>query len=318
MSVNRHIRLGLTLAVLLCLAGCISLVSTPDFARPGDVVNVGLGGIKRNADGQLLEQDDVSVTITDSASVVHTPQVLGVYRAFPDYASQYSVQAQVGAPTANDLYPHDGAVWVTIRLTDPLNFPLPMATGPAVLAVSAPKLTQTAHANDGVYSNFPIEILPGTGQPSQSDSQNLAYQPNGYLSIKPNATPTTTIGGAQIEVTFKRSYVPATPFDLRAVPLNHDPNLSLIQSIEENGDGTATLTAILTNPNGFTAVTSWTQGQSSYYDLGLALVSDGGGVAAVSNAQLPTSTDISITGYYIDLNGDTVPSLNPVLLNEFF
>jgi hypothetical protein len=308
----------LSVAVVL-LSGCISQVSTPNFARGGDVINVGLGGLKRNADGHLILASDLTVTITDSLSVVHSPQVLGVYRVYPDHTSSYSVGAQNPShPQYGDLVPHDGGVWTTIRLSAPNNAPLPLATGPATLSIVSAKLTQTSKPNEGTYANFPLNILPGTGVASLSDSQNLAYQTDGYLSVKPSATAAVPLGGAQIEIIFDADVTASDPIELRMVPQHHDPNLSLIQSVTDNGNGTKTLLAILTNPNGFVELGSWTQGQSSLYDLEMAIVSDSGGVTNTPNAELGDVFTVTGNSYYIDLNGDVVPGITPVLSNEFF
>ena len=317
-SISRLILVVLAL-FSLTLSGCISLVPTPSYARAGDVVNIGLGGVKRNASGQLVLTSDLTVTITDANSIVHTPQVVGTYRVFPDHTSQYAVGAQdrVGG-SFFDLYPHDGALWVTLRLSDATNAPLPLATGDAFITISSAKLTQTAKENEGDYSNFPITILAGTGTPSLSDQQNQAYQTEGFLSIKPSVTPGVTVGGAQIEIIFDDTVTAGNPFELRVVTQTHDPNAGLIQSVTDNGDGTKTLKAILTNPNGYVPVASWAQGQSTLLDLDLAIVSSGGGVAATANADLPTKYTVTANSYYVDLNGDIVPGVVPVLSNDFF
>jgi len=301
------------------ISGCISLAPTPGFARAGDVINASLGGIKRNADGQLILTTDLTVTITDSNSITHTPKILGTYRAFPDHTSQYAVSAQDRSDTNfGDLYPHDGSIWVTIRLTDAGNVPLPLATGPATLSITSSKLTQTFKVNEGVYTSLPIEILPGTGTPSLTDSQNLAYQTEGFLSVEPSVVPTTTVGGVQIEIIFDASVTSSDPIELRVVPQHHDPNSGLIQSVTDNGDGTKTLRAFLTNPNGFVAVNSWSQGQSTLKDLSLAIVSKNGSVAYTPNANLSSVYTVTGNSFYVDLNGNVISGIVPQLSNQFF
>jgi hypothetical protein len=320
MEYSRRLQLLILAASLLLLSGCISQVPTPGFARTGDVINVGLGGIKRNAGGQLITTADLVVTITDSDAVVHVPRIKGVYRVYPDHTSMYAVGAQFrGNPPFGDLYPHDGAVWMTLLLVDPgSSLPLPLATGPAVLSVSSAKLTQTAKNEDGQYDSFSLEILPGTGQQSQMDNQNLAYQTEGFLSLKPSAAPAVAVGGVQVEIVFDSSVTAADPIELRVVPMHHDPNSSLIQSVTDNGDSTKTLRAMLTNPNGYVPVGAWSQGQSTLFDLELAIVSHGGGVASTATADLPTVFTVTTNSYYCDLNGDVVPGITPVLSNEIF
>jgi hypothetical protein len=301
----------LSAAALFVLSGCISKVPTPSFARPGDVVNIGLGGIKRNTGMQLIGRDNLTVTITDANSVVHTPQILGTYRVFPDHTSIYAVEAQDrNHGDYGQLYPHDGAVWMTIRLFDPSTGNLPLAVGDATISVSSPDLIQTGHVDDGDYASFPIEILPGVGQVSITDNQNLAYQTNTYLTVRPSTTAgVSEIGGAQFEITFKSLITYDDAFEMRMVPLNHDPNLSLIQSIVDNGDGTKTLTAFLTNPNGFVPLASWSQGKSSFLDLHVGLVSTNGG-AAFQN--FINTMSMTTNSFYVDGNGDPIPGISPV------
>jgi hypothetical protein len=130
----------------------------------------------------------------------------------------------------------------------------------------------------------------------------------------------TDIGGAQIEIIFDSS-LSTDPIELRAVPLNHNPNMSLIQKVTDNGDSTKTLTIFLTNPNGFVSVANWTQGQSTYGDLELGITSANGVVGIiVTNAAIaaPGTMDlISVNSYYVDLNGNPVTGVNPILINEF-
>jgi len=310
----------------LLVSGCISLAPTPNYARAGDVVNIGLGGIKRNAAGQRVLPEDLVVTITDANNVTHTPEVLGTYRVYPDHASQYAVRAQRrdGGNYA-DLYPHDGATWVSIRLTSFASGsnPLPLAVGSAYISVASAKLEQTSKPNEGSYNQFDIEILPGTGNPSVlDDNQNVAYAPEGYLSIIPDseAPGGTVVAGAQLEIIFDDSVTFNDPFELRLVPQHHDPNLSLIQSVIDNGDGTKTLTAFLTNPNGFAPVETWAQGQSTFYDLQLALTSFGGGVASQNQtpAEIAANFTVTANSYYVDVNGDQIVGMTPIILNEFY
>ena len=94
MSVSSATKCAVTILLLSILSGCIGLQTVPRIARSGDVVNFTLGGFKRNIDAQALVKGDLTVTLTDSNSVVHNPEVLGIYRAFPDNASEYAVNVQ--------------------------------------------------------------------------------------------------------------------------------------------------------------------------------------------------------------------------------
>jgi hypothetical protein len=319
---------SLSLMAAIVLSGCIGAAPTPDFAQPGGIVNVNLGGIKRNTGSQQILTTDLTVTITDSASQQYTPKVTGVFKAFPDHTSQYAVDVQDrGDPNAGALVPHDGAFWMTLALCSPANAVLPLAAGPATISISSPKLTQTTGIfggiSEGTYSSIPITIAAtsyGVCQSFlQSQQQNLAYQSVGYLTLQPSGPIGVTVGGAQIEIEFDCSLTSSDPIQMRLVPLNHNPNVNLIQSVTPNGScsGTGTLTAMITNVDGFApSLAAWSQGQGTEEDLQLALVSSGGGIAFVADAALPGS--FTVTGHYVDLNGFTIPGLTPDLSNEIF
>ena len=280
--------------------------------------------------GNFLWVDDFTVTITDANEQPYTPEILGVYRVFPDQTSQYAVQSQNRSdPNFGKLTPHDGAVWLAIRLTSNLTTALPLAPGDATISVSSPKLTQTLMTHDGDYSNIPIYIVdPPPGQeapvyPLQSQS-SYAYGTQGYLTLKPSGAFSETVGGAQINIEFDCTLTQQDSFQLRLVPLHSNPHVNLIQSVTpadpSNCPGPGkqgTLTAMVTNVDGIApGLPSWSQGQGTPEDLQLAIVSDSGGVAGVANASLDTK--FTWDGYYIDMNGDTINGITPVLSNELF
>ena len=312
----------ITIALLIFLSGCIGLQPVPRVARAGDVVSITLGGFKRNLEGQVLTPADLTVTLTDANSVVHTPAILGIYRAFPDHISEYAVNTQDRSDmNFGDLYPYDGAVWVSIALVDPSTAaPLPLATGQASMSIASTKLKQTYKMQDGDYSNIPVDIIPGQNGPlSNLDLQFQAYRSFAYLTIRPDVDPTVTIGGVQFEIVYDESLISGFNTDLHAVPITHNPNTSVIQSITDNGT-TRTLKVFVTNPNGFVSVANWGQTQGTYDDLVMAIASPYGVVGLVSNALItaPGTIDlVSVNSYYIDINGNPVGSVNPILINEF-
>jgi hypothetical protein len=340
MLTTSKILLSAAVIATLFLTGCIGQSPEPRVARPGDIVNINLGGFKRNAGGQYISATSFqfpngSVTITDANSVVHTPDVLGVYRAFPDHTSMFAVQTQSRADanfgSAAEMVPHDGAVWLAIRLTAGIAAKLPLAAGNATISVSSTSqpLTQTSFANDGVHTAIPIYIMqPPAGQeagffPVQKQP-NYAYSTQGYLTLKPNGGFTEVVGGAQISVDFDCTLTQSDAFQLRLVPLHHNPNVNLIQNVTPSdpslcpGAGKqGTLTAIVTNPEGFAwDMTQWTQGQGTPKDLQFGIVSDSGSLLIQSNATL--GVDFTWGGYYIDMNGNTIAGVTPELSNELF
>ena len=342
---THHLRAGLLAAVLLLMTGCIGLKPLAEYARSGDTIHVNLGGLKRNAQGQVITRADLTVTLVDINGVSHNPPVVAVFRVFPDHTSVYAVQSQDPTDTFyGDLVPHDGALWASIRLVDrvtfePLGNPVTgLPQGTALLNIdSGGKLTQTFKPNGvGIYTRIPLEILAGvTPQPNPwwsdlAKFQYLAYETHPHLTVKPSTAPATTVGGVQIEIIYSSTLTSVqqtvNPFELRLVPMHHDPNVGLIQSTTDNGDNTITLKAILTNPNGFVPSVSGAIGESGTYDLNLALVSNNGKVVLtpgsppfydITEIDIPTWFTITANSFYVDLNGDVIPGITPVLLNEY-
>jgi hypothetical protein len=232
----------------------------------------------------------------------------------------YAVQVQNrNHPNFGDLAPNDGGLWVTFKLSDAANAALPLAVGPAKISITSPKLTQTTKTGrpEGIYEDIAIEILPGTGTPSLSDQQYLAYQTEGFLTVRPNVSPTVTVGGAQFEIVFDAGVTTGEPIELSIVPQHHDPNARLTQHVSDNGDGTKTLRAIVTNPTGF-AVTldDWSQGMSTLYDLDMAIV--GGNSGWIANADVGNFFTVTANSFYIDVNGEPIPGIAPTIVNEAF
>ncbi len=278
--------------------------------------NIGLGGIKRNLGGEIITYEDLTVTLTDFDSNVHPVQLVGIYRVFPDNLSHYSVNSQYREDQYYfDLVTHDGAVWLGLLLPNPQSGETPLALGLATISVSGP-LTQTDKPQDGQYDSFPIEIIAGVGSGAGGNAANQlkAYAPTKHFTVKPNTTFSGPVSGLQLEIDFDASVMTGHPIALRAVTLNRDPNSHLIQTVTDNGDDTMTLTAMLTNPEGFVSLESWTQGQSTYFDLELGLVSYGGGVALALEEEVLTDY-FTVTGnsFYVDMNGDVISGVDPVL-----
>ena len=74
------------------------------------------------------------------------------------------------------------------------------------------------------------------------------------------------LGRAGLQV--KVDYDPTRNYRVlpRLVPVSHDPNISIVQSTVDNGDGTHAVVAYVTNPNGFVELDggAWTVGQSTW------------------------------------------------------
>jgi len=137
--------------------------------------------------------------------------------------------------------------------------------------------------------------------------------------VRPSAPAAVTVGGAQFEIIFDASLSAGAPIEFSLVPQHHDPNAKLIQNVTDNGDGTKTLKAVLTNPAGFAAtLNDWSQGMSSLYDLDLAIVGENGSPAWVADSDIGNYFTVTANSFYIDVNGEVIPGIVPVISNEFF
>jgi hypothetical protein len=328
------VKLFCLLALAWLMSGCITTAPTPAYALSGDLVQVGVGGIKRNASTRTLRFGDITATIRDSAGVTRNVKVQGLYRAYPDYTSQYARDVL----DRNDAFfgevePYDGMWYVTLWLVNPsTNQPLPLAAGPATIAVSSAELTDTGWAQEGSLSNFPIEILEDaavrTRMPTDPEqSQYTSYRAERAMTVSPDSLAgVSNVGGFQISLTYNSAAVVGI-LEPRLVPVSHDPNLSILQSTADNGDGTKTLVAMVTNPNGFVADSSpaadpnnpavgeWGIGKSTFRDLEFALIFKDG-----TNLADGWQTNYQLDGadsFYIDVNGDVIAGVNPVLGRNF-
>ena len=329
-SIAKQILLiALALAVL---SGCISTKPIPSYARSGDFVTLNLGGIKRNTDDgagntpDLVKPAEITVTVTDSALVQHTARVAYTYRGYPDFTSNYAVDALdrdngyiVGA---NAPLPYDGAWWVTIELRDAITGDLlPLAAGQATVTITSAKLVDTGWDTgagaEGTYASLPLEILPGTTTTSTLDGyQFFSFAPAPALSVRPDdLTGITDVGGMQVAVTYNTAALASSSSLVRPrlVPLSHDPSISIIQRTIDNGDGTETLLAMITNPNGFVPTASWSVGKSTLADLHFAVVvQESTGILKkatwASNFWVDTGES-----FLIDSNGNEIVTVEPVL-----
>jgi hypothetical protein len=344
---NTQIRPNFLLVAILLLAitatGCTSFSATPTYSSSGDLINIGLGGIKRNTFGTTLTKNDLVATITSDANGIEFQvKIRGVYRAYPDHTSQYAIKTMAGDPYFNDLHPYDGQWWVTLQLVehDSANgvfFPLPLASGPAVIKITSAALIETSREvngdpAEGSLSNFKIEMMPDTSNPSKARVRKPAFQdpyqfsalvPLVSLSVNPDTLiGVSVVGGMQIKLDYNPNALSTQSGSFpRLVPISHDPNINIIQKtvdIADAGDGkTRALIAMVTNPNGFVDLEggSWAIGKSTFDDLHFAVtVEDSNKLDG--NWLLEYSLDSSAS-FYIDDNGDVIVGMAPVLAKSF-
>ena len=312
---------GVVLAVLFG-TGCVNLKALPSYARSGDIVNIGMAGIKFNTDGMVtLRPTDVTATITDANSTVHNAKVLRTFRAFPDNTSFYAFGALDRSPENGgygSIEPFDGQWWITVHLVDPLtDTPLPLAVGNATISLASAEVVDTLGI-DGALDQFDVEIISGVVNKAPTDTDfylYAAFDQQQALTIQPdNLTGVSMIGGLQLKLDYNpNALVSGMTRVPHLVPVSHAPHINIIQNNVDNGDGTHALIAMVTNPKGFVPNSdyggTWVIGAGIFKDLNFAVLTDDSNLA---NYAVNYSID-SANSFYVDENGDPILSVNPVL-----
>jgi len=160
------------LAISLGISGCIGYQAFPLAARTGDTISLALGGTSQHetAPGSQITLNDLNVTIqqdingngTIESSETFTVKKRYLFRLYPDPTSG-------AANNPDGMYMDPVGVWsAVLDLTYPgTTTALPLVAGlPAKLVVTSNgKLKDTVWgpSSEGVLSNIPINILPGTG-----------------------------------------------------------------------------------------------------------------------------------------------------------
>jgi len=312
---------GIVLAVLFG-TGCVNLKSLPSYARSGDIVNIGMAGIKFNTDGMVtLRPADITATITDANSAVYNAKVLRTFRAFPDNTSYYAFGALDRSPENGgygSVEPFDGQWWITVHLVDPVtDVPLSLAVGDATISLAAAQVTDTLGI-DGALDQFDVEIISGVVNKLPTDTDfylYAAFDQQQALTIQPdNLTGVSKIGGLQLKLDYNPAALSSGTTRIpHLVPVSHDPHINIIQNNVDNGDGTHALIAMVTNPLGFVPNAdyggSWVIGANTFKDLNFAVLTDDSNLA---NYATNYSIDPA-SSYYVDENGDKLLTVNPVL-----
>jgi hypothetical protein len=309
------------------LAGCVQMTPVPGYARSGDTLVLGLGGIQRNAAGkQVLTPDDLVITLTDSANVSYKLAAQQFFKTFPDYGSQLNFQT-VGGTTRfapQPITPFDGGWFVSVQLVAGASAIPNLATGPATISIASPTGKLINNPSTGMYGTtipttihegnllrIPLEILPGTTQANSPASVNYsrqfrAFSTNGVTSfnIAPRALEgLTEVGGMQVSLKYTASNYSNTVPPL-VVPYSHNPSINLQQNVVDNGDGTRLLNIVLTAPKGFAA--EQTALKPSLRDLNLKVIYFG-------TAALYAAPDFQIvSSKFIDTSGNVIPGLTAV------
>jgi len=326
--------LALLCLVLAFASGCSSRQPLSHYARAGETVVLSLGGTDSNAKVSVLKSQNVTVTITDAASVTHTAKLRNLFRVYSDPTSGYDFRSPTGnLYWDNYVTPHQGLWMAVVDLVDPSGSPLPLAAGSATISVSSPDLNQWVDYpgwgwpwTNGDLSSIPVEILAGTGTTnpmnyltplSAAPLDSLTASPQ--VEVTPAGTPSQAVGGGS----FVFSYVNADFVSMygsqtlpRVVATSPDPNIQLGWSRADQGDGTSLLRVVISNPHGFNTDNSKTGlpgGKSLFRSLRFSIVWDGKlNATDITDANWTDSIQL-VSGEYIDLNGNVMPELSPVL-----
>lgn len=313
-------------AFALIISACQSQYPLPGKLQTNGIVQVGLGGIKRNfPDGKALTGADIAAEIKDDTGVWQQMKVVGLFRAYPDNTSTYALETLDRDTTTNpfwsELEPYDGMWWATLRVQTPAGVPLVLNPGAATLRINSAELVSTGWEYEGdLATGIPVEIIAGTATVSNDELQQYSsYRHARVLTVKPDdLTGVTEVGGLQIKMTYNIAALTGfiTP---RFVPYSHDPNINIIQHTVDNGDGTRSLIAMVTNPASFVPASDTTSGyvdgSSTFADLQFAVVLKDATTLAdgwTANYWLETADS-----YFIDANGDVIASVTPVLDRSF-
>lgn len=313
------IKLALFVVASAWLAGCVQTKPTPGYARAGDHIVIGLGGVVRNSDGTpALKASDLTITLKDHNNQQFQLEPRFVFKTYIDHTAQVNTYSFDGTNVQwglTGMVPYDGGWFVVAPLTYPTQYasPLPLAVGAATISVTSPKLINTANNVEGKLNAIPIEIIPGTSaQDVDFVRQFIGYvnTPNSFV-VRPNSlTGVNDVGGAFLAIEysddsfFKGGVMPVV------VPADHNPYVQTNYNIVPNGDGSGTIYITVINPAGFKTAATADPNSSRLSDLTVRMNYFSNGTPAQAKTKFSINT---FESYYIDVNGYTMGSIYPVL-----
>lgn len=301
------------------LAGCVQTKTTPGYARAGDHVVIGLGGLERNAQGEpILTASDLTITLTDFGSAQFSLEPRLIFKAYPDYASRLNSYAFDGTNVLvglTGMVPYDGGWYVLAPLTLPGQYdqPLALTPGPATISVTSTKLTNTANAVEGDLGAIPIEIIAGSSaEDVDFIRQFAAYTPTEtqFVVAPDDLTGITEVGGAFFVIEYADDSLFPGGLEPQVVPGDHHPFVQLNYNVVPNGNGTGTIYVSLLNPEGFRTLGTATPNSSLLTHLSVRLVYFSTGTVAQDKANFSLNAAAS---YYIRTDGTELAGLAPVL-----
>lgn len=315
------LKIALLVVAAASLIGCVQSKPTPGYARAGDHIVIGLGGLVRNAGGTpALKASDLTITLTDHNGQQFNLEPRFIFRSFPDYSAAINTFSFDGTNTLAGLVgmvPYDGGWFVVTPLTPPGQYgtPLPLAVGSATIAVTSAKLLNTHNNNEADLNAIPIEIIAGT---SPQDT-NFVKQFTGYVTtptsfvVKPNdLTGIDNVGGAYIAINYSDDSFFTNGLLPVIVPSAHNPYVQLNYHVVPNGDGSGTIYVALLNPAGFKLVATADPNSSYLSDLTIRMNYFSTGTPAQAKTKFSVDT---FKSYYIGLDGSPLTTVYPVLVH---
>jgi len=312
----------LLVVALIWLAGCVQVKPAPGYARAGDYIVLGLGGVARNSGGAAaLDANDLTITLTDANAVDHSLEARYVFKSYVDYSAWMNASALEGSTITlglTDMVPFDGGWFAVVPLTYPGQFesPLPLAVGEATVSVTSPKLTNIGNLIEGDLTVIPIEIIAGVS-PHDNDYQRqfLGYSDNerNFVIAPDDLSGVSEVGGLYLQIDYTDDSFFAPGVEPMVVPSDHHPFVQLNYNHVSNGDGTGTLYVTLLNSAGFKTMANATQNSALLSSLTVKLLyfsnfSD----ARVTEAKASFSINTAAS-YYIDTDGAQLSGVTPVL-----
>jgi hypothetical protein len=302
------------LLVLLALltTACTGLQPFPNYARTGDTVSFALGREDAQVLAPMLKKEELTATITDAAGTTHTAKMRHVFKLYADPTSEYNVR--------ESWFEAYNVLWVgVVDLVNPLNDnPLALASGPATMSITGNGLaTTTGGYGGGDLTDVPVEILPGTGAPHPLNETDGMFfgtiypvanvEPMAQVDVSPTAPP-TVVGGAELEFayTYSGAYGIAKP---KVVPISQDPNVHLSTRFTQQPDGSYLIKCVLVSPLGFSPDNSSRGERPLLRDLSIRIVFLN---KDVTDQNWQQALQL-VSGRYVDLNGDTIAGVSPVL-----
>jgi hypothetical protein len=304
--------------MLVSLWGCVQSKPVPGYARAGDIVVVGLGGIERNsASTPVLKRDDLTITITDANNDIYDLAASNIFKSYPDYKAFMNKAAIDGGDQGLELVPFDGGWFAVVLLStfvDGTWVPLPLATGPATIAVSSPKLTSTLNVYEGDLNSLNLEILPGEATVDQQYLQQFSgYAPaaSNFVISPGDLGGIDNVAGAFFKIDYYDDTYFMDGIEPVVVPSGHNPFVQLAYNVVSNGNGTGSINVTLLNPAGFKSAATGDSNSSLLADLSVnflyfAIGSEQGAAIAKTKFHLDTTDS-----FYIDGNGAIIDGLSP-------